>query len=136
MAKYQRKCRTKCIHLLIVASIITLNLVGISYCYWQDTLNINTSISTGTMNLEVVPNSSMSVELYPGDEADLHLQVVDRSSVPVVYAGYQSNLTSAENTSVGGISVSYDSGTVNIKVSPDQEAGTYHYNLELFYQSN
>jgi len=37
-------------HLIIISSIIVLNAMGVSYAYWSDQLQINTIMTTGSIN--------------------------------------------------------------------------------------
>lgn len=36
--------------IMLVSTILTLNLIGVSYAYWENGFEINTSISTGNIN--------------------------------------------------------------------------------------
>lgn len=47
MAKSKRKFRPR--YILIISSIVLVNMVGVSYAYWNDSLEIDTHISTGIL---------------------------------------------------------------------------------------
>lgn len=59
MGKRKRKFRPK--YILVIGIIILMNLMGVSYAYWTDSLQIDTKITTGAMNVEFIENETFKV---------------------------------------------------------------------------
>lgn len=79
-----------------------LNLMGISYGVWNDSVDLDFSISTGHMNPEFYIDGSSSIsdlnlllsgdnstlyiegEVYPGFNEKINVEIINNGSIPVV----------------------------------------------------
>ncbi|SDJ94485.1 hypothetical protein [Natronincola ferrireducens] len=71
MAKKKRKRKSIGKYILLIGAIVFLNLIGVSYGYWNDGLQLITSITTGRLDVRFARNPSVSIEL-----PDVHLTPV------------------------------------------------------------
>ncbi|AKL94400.1 hypothetical protein CACET_c08920 [Clostridium aceticum] len=129
MAKKKRKKDSlgKC--MILIGSITVLNLMGISYGYWNGGLQMIASLSTGKMDLEVIPRNDQ-ITLTPGSTGSLSYEIVDYSTIPVKFGEYE--VMASE-----GIYVDYNDGNVLVEVPKDQDPGDYSFEIELkYYQAN
>lgn len=134
--KRSRK-RIKAKSLLIISCIIALNAMGVSYSYWSDALFANATVTTGSMDMGIISNGGSNIVLAPGNMGELYYEVYNRSDFPVEYKGYQSDITAyGAGLPTEGISIGYDAGKVDIAVSPDQPAGLYRFNFDLYYSQS
>jgi len=123
----KRRKRLKEKYLLITICMIALNVMGVSYAYWNDTLVTNVKITTGSLDLGTIPNGNSNIVLAQGSKGELYYQVYNRSDVPVEYKGY--NVSQPAE----GILISYDTGKVGIAVPSDQKPGKYNFKIDLNY---
>jgi hypothetical protein len=130
----RRRKRIKAKSLLIISCIIALNVMGVSYSYWNDALFANATVTTGSMDMGIISNGGSNIVLAPGSMGELYYEVYNRSDFPVEYRGYESNINAFDaGLPTDGISIGYDAGEVDIAVSPDQPAGLYRFNFDLYY---
>lgn len=90
--------------ILYISLILSLSLMGVGYAAWNDTLTINTTITTGDvfvdvntqkgrifvdngkyLDIDVVDNEiGITGVVYPGFSDSLDIDILDKGSVPVM----------------------------------------------------
>lgn len=87
------------ISMIFITAIISLSLIGVGYGYWNDGLNIYTTITVGNINPEayIVDYSSLNInttddgstiklsgDIYRGSNENLKIRILDKGTIPVV----------------------------------------------------
>jgi hypothetical protein len=118
-SKKKKKHNNLGVNFILLTTIITINLLGISYAHWDNQLDINTSISTGIMepsfirdyqldnngkgdlqikfykdsksgkNIDTYNIMEISGEVYPGYEGELTYYIENKGTIPIKIKGEQ-----------------------------------------------
>ena len=157
----KRKRRTIKPYILLAAFIIPLNLIGISYAYWNDGLDIINSVSTGlidplfcedyTLNVvqgkgdlivSIEDRSTLTVEgrVYSDYKAFINYCLQNEGTVPVKYAGLKETINGGItqlNQPSGVIKPEgcFPSGDGNpkLRIQADED-GIYSFEIEMLFQ--
>lgn len=120
MSRETRKLKTLfSSYLMLVAAIIMLSFMGISYAYWDDSISINDSVTTGVMKPEFSNeykiediegegeiyvsfddnNTTMNItgEVKPGYKATLYYSLCNGGTIPIKFYGQNINQGSEYN---------------------------------------
>lgn len=106
--------------IILIASIIVVNFIGVSYAYWTESSNINVNLSTSMGNIDpqfcskyllepIKGNGELSVSfedeytmiiegvVEPDYKAFLHYCVVNKGSIPAKYDNQKDNIKDGIN---------------------------------------
>lgn len=115
-------------YVIIVSAIILLNLIGAGYGYWNNDLQVRTSVTTGKIHLEAQLENKQ-IELLPGESKSLKYVIVDYSTIPTEFIDYE-----IEPSLLEGILFDYNNREIQINVSENQEPGNYDFRIKLNYE--
>ena len=73
----------KKIGLLCLALVLALGALGVGYAMWQDTVTIEGTVNTGSVDLDIVELSSTWVYKVPGEDPEI---VVNHARIPGIHA--------------------------------------------------
>ncbi|MBS4538546.1 hypothetical protein GOQ27_08730 [Clostridium sp. D2Q-11] len=76
MAKRRSKFKSK--YILVIVVIVLMNLVGVSYAYWTDRLEIDARINTASMNVEFVKIGNVKTAPQGNSDKELNLDIRDK----------------------------------------------------------
>lgn len=106
-------------YLMLIAAIVILNFMGISYAYWDNSVSVNDSVTTGAMKPEFSneykieniegegeiyvsfddDNTIMNItgEVKPGYKATLYYSLCNGGTIPIKFYGQNINQNSEYN---------------------------------------
>ncbi len=94
--------------IILVVAMIMVNLLGVSYAYWSDNLNMDVSMSTGyiepyfisddiaisddsegEITASIIDNDTIEITgwCYPGFQKNISLKLGNSGTIPVIYKG-------------------------------------------------
>lgn len=72
-------------YIVLVSSIAMINIMGVSYAYWNDNLNITTTVSTGKLDVKFCNQLSITER---GNNADGDLKAIPNGDGSVTISGW------------------------------------------------
>ncbi|WP_418790606.1 hypothetical protein [Phosphitispora sp. TUW77] len=162
MVRKRKKRRILQPYVLLMAVIIPLNFIGISYAYWNDGLDINNSVSTGLIeplfcdnySLDIIQgNGELNIGIDDGDtitvdgrvytdyKAFINYCLKNEGTVPVKYSGQHDEFVNARIVDLSLPSGIIEpegcipSGDNNLQlcIHADEE-GIYDFEIEIPFQ--
>ncbi len=148
-------------YIILLAFIIPLNFIGISYAYWNNGLDIKNSVSTGSieplfcddytldvirgngdLTISIEDETTMIVEgrVYTDYKAFINYCLKNEGNVPVKFFGQEksSDSTVTDLTLPSGLiepeeCIPSGNGNPKLSIQADQE-GIYNFEIELPFQ--
>lgn len=117
---------------IVISTIVLLNLLGVSYASWSDTLVINTRLSTGKLDInfntggktKIIEHKKKATE----DREVIYVikdLIQDDSTVPIEFKKF--------NIDNDDIHIMNDNGTLRINTKK-AEPGIYDYKIDLLFE--
>jgi len=134
-------------NLILVICIVTLNFIGISYAYWNESSDITAHIAVGNIDPSfkditssdnlVINNSdkctiNIEGEFQLEDKESLQYNVINNGSVPIEFVGYSIN---GEDELILELVDLNSSGSKQLEIQADKP-GTYEFEVKLCYSQS
>ncbi|MTI48857.1 MAG: hypothetical protein FH761_13515 [Firmicutes bacterium] len=140
MTRKRKRSMSTSKFIMVVTSVAMLNAMGISYAYWNDGLNINTTVTTGRMSVSVEGDKDFNdtIKIKDGEKytKKLNYTIINEGSIPIRLSDIDTSSCSKLNISTSeydGILNPEEEKSIAITLETDKP-GEYPFDIILNYK--